>query len=59
MSITKKPDAEMQQFMDDLEKSIRQAKRGEHALVHTLEQIMALRQAAVSVGRFVAGLRSR
>ncbi|MDO5653103.1 MAG: hypothetical protein Q4G39_03260 [Brachymonas sp.] len=54
---TKKPDAEMQQFMDDLEKSIRQAKRGEYAVVHTPEQIMAWRKAGRSVGRFAVGFR--
>ena len=44
MSKANKPDAESQQFMDDLEPSIQQAQRGEHAAVHTPEQIMARRR---------------
>lgn len=44
MSKANKPDAELQQFMDDLEASIQQAQRGEHAAVHTPEQIMARRR---------------
>lgn len=36
-------DAELQQFMDDLEESIAQAKRGEFAALHTPAQIKARR----------------
>ena len=39
-------DAEMQQFMDDLLESVRQAKRGEFAAVYTPEDIAAWRKAA-------------
>lgn len=38
-----KLDAEMQAFANDVLESIRQARRGEHAAVHTPEQIAARR----------------
>jgi len=45
MSEHKMPDAEMQQFMDDLELSLQQARAGEFARVHTPEKILARRKA--------------
>ncbi len=54
MSKAKKTDAEMRQFMDDLEESIRQAERGEFAAVHTPEQIVARRKAGRPVGSVAA-----
>jgi len=38
-------DAELQQFMNDLELSLRQAQAGDFARVHTPEQIAARRKA--------------
>ncbi len=38
------PDAETLQFMADLEQSIKEAKAGKHAVVHTPEQIVARRR---------------
>ena len=46
---TKVPDAEMLQFMADLEQSLREAKAGEYARVHTPEQ-MATRSRGRPVG---------
>lgn len=43
MSKTKRPDAETLQFMADLEQSLKEAKAGVFAAVHTPEQIMARR----------------
>lgn len=45
MSKTKAPDAEMRQFMADLEQSVKEAQSGQFARVHTPEQIAARRKA--------------
>lgn len=47
-------DAEMQQFMDDLLESVRQAKRGEFAAVHTPEAIEARRKVGRPSGSVAA-----
>ena len=44
MPKTEKPDPEMLQFMGELEQSLKEAKAGEFAAVHTPEQIMARRR---------------
>jgi len=43
--MSKKPDAEMLEFMASLERSLDQAARGEYAAVHTPEMIAARRSA--------------
>jgi len=50
MSESIKRDAEMQQFMDDLEHSLQQAKAGDFARVHTPEKILARRKVGRPTG---------
>ncbi len=53
----KQPDAEMLQFMADLEQSIQEAQSGQFARVHTPEQIMARRKAGRPAGSVQAAHR--